>query len=254
MFYHMMNFRKYWIISLNSIITEIFTYQTLFRYHWSFVFDPAGRLCYYWSLVVSIAFLYNFWVIIFRFSFAEIDENSILYWFCLDYFMDLIYILDVLFHFRTGYLEVNKKAMKFNGWNINLRILNLILINISANKIHNNFTTIGWCTADRLYKIASTLHEFDNVLCGRTVFITTGLSIPLFRIQINSKNISAGQSVPVLGIYGSHRAAYKLSKPFQILFINSLSSRCLSLECVCLSLAPLPQGIWGCCLWRQWIH
>ena len=103
------------LISLNSTITEIFTYQTLFRYHWSFVFDPAGRLCYYWSLVVSIAFLYNFWVIIFRFSFAEIDENSILYWFCLDYFMDLIYILDVLFHFRTGYLEVNKKAMKFNG-------------------------------------------------------------------------------------------------------------------------------------------
>ena len=80
--------------------------ETIFRYHWSFVFDPAGRLCYYWSLVVSIAFLYNFWVIIFRFSFAEIDENSILYWFCLDYFMDLIYILDVLFHFRTGYLEV----------------------------------------------------------------------------------------------------------------------------------------------------
>lgn len=29
---------------------------------WTFVFDPAGRLCYYWSLVISLAFLYNFWV------------------------------------------------------------------------------------------------------------------------------------------------------------------------------------------------
>ena len=34
--------------------------------------------------------------------------------------MDLIYILDVLFHFRTGYLEVNKKEMKLNGSCINL--------------------------------------------------------------------------------------------------------------------------------------
>lgn len=53
----------------------------LFRCNWSFVFDPAGRLCYYWSMVVSFAFLYNFWVIIFRFSFAEITMDSLLIWF-----------------------------------------------------------------------------------------------------------------------------------------------------------------------------
>ncbi|KAJ8982037.1 hypothetical protein NQ317_007747 [Molorchus minor] len=44
--------------------------------NWSFVFDPAGRLCYYWSMVVSLAFLYNFWVIIYRFAFREIDCKS----------------------------------------------------------------------------------------------------------------------------------------------------------------------------------
>ncbi|BES95844.1 Hypothetical protein NTJ_08652 [Nesidiocoris tenuis] len=69
------------------------------------VFDPAGRLCYYWSMVVSIAFLYNFWVIIYRFAFQEINRDSILVWFCLDYFADFLYIVDILFHFRTGYLE-----------------------------------------------------------------------------------------------------------------------------------------------------
>ncbi|KAE8744056.1 hypothetical protein FOCC_FOCC009340, partial [Frankliniella occidentalis] len=42
---------------------------------WSFVFDPAGRLCYYWSMVVSLAFLYNFWVIIYRFAFQEINRK-----------------------------------------------------------------------------------------------------------------------------------------------------------------------------------
>lgn len=44
--------------------------------NWSFVFDPAGRLCYYWSMVVSLAFLYNFWVIIYRFAFQEINGQS----------------------------------------------------------------------------------------------------------------------------------------------------------------------------------
>ncbi|KAJ3655106.1 hypothetical protein Zmor_014247 [Zophobas morio] len=73
--------------------------------NWSFVFDPAGRLCYYWSMVVSLAFLYNFWVIIYRFAFREIDANTILVWFCLDYFADFLYLVDIMFHFRTGYLE-----------------------------------------------------------------------------------------------------------------------------------------------------
>ncbi|KAL7025136.1 hypothetical protein ACKWTF_013359 [Chironomus riparius] len=72
---------------------------------WTFVFDPAGRLCYYWSMVVSLAFLYNFWVIIFRFAFQEISGETLLMWFCLDYFSDFLYLLDILFHFRTGYLE-----------------------------------------------------------------------------------------------------------------------------------------------------
>ncbi|KAH0949344.1 hypothetical protein HN011_009982 [Eciton burchellii] len=73
--------------------------------NWSFIFDPAGRLCYYWSMVVSIAFLYNFWVIIYRFAFQEINGETRWVWFCLDYFSDFLYVLDIVFHVRTGYLE-----------------------------------------------------------------------------------------------------------------------------------------------------
>ncbi|XP_015608192.2 cyclic nucleotide-gated channel rod photoreceptor subunit alpha [Cephus cinctus] len=73
--------------------------------NWSFVFDPAGRLCYYWSMVVSLAFLYNFWVIIYRFAFQEINGETLIVWFCLDYLSDLLYLVDIVFHFRTGYLE-----------------------------------------------------------------------------------------------------------------------------------------------------
>ncbi|CRL07220.1 CLUMA_CG020201, isoform A [Clunio marinus] len=72
---------------------------------WTFVFDPAGRLCYYWSMVVSLAFLYNFWVIIYRFAFQEINSETLLVWFWFDYFTDFLYLIDILFHFRTGYLE-----------------------------------------------------------------------------------------------------------------------------------------------------
>ncbi|XP_043487202.1 potassium/sodium hyperpolarization-activated cyclic nucleotide-gated channel 3-like isoform X3 [Polistes fuscatus] len=73
--------------------------------NWSFIFDPAGRLCYYWSMVVSLAFLYNFWVIIYRFAFQEINGETRWIWFCLDYFSDFLYVLDIIFHVRTGYLE-----------------------------------------------------------------------------------------------------------------------------------------------------
>ncbi|XP_054707186.1 cyclic nucleotide-gated channel rod photoreceptor subunit alpha-like [Uloborus diversus] len=73
--------------------------------NWSFVFDPAGRLCYYWSMVVSVAFLYNFWVMIYRFAFQEINRSTIGAWFLFDYLADLLYALDIAFHFRTGYLE-----------------------------------------------------------------------------------------------------------------------------------------------------
>lgn len=31
--------------------------------------------------------------------------NTILVWFCLDYFADFLYLMDIMFHFRTGYLE-----------------------------------------------------------------------------------------------------------------------------------------------------
>ena len=73
--------------------------------NWTFVFDPSGRLSYWWSSIVSIAFIYNFWVIVYRFAFQEISAENISVWFTLDYLADFIYILDIAFHFRTGYLE-----------------------------------------------------------------------------------------------------------------------------------------------------
>ncbi len=54
---------------------------------------------------MSCAFLYNFWVIIYRFSFNEINQQTQLYWMILDYTADILYILDIIFNFHTGFLE-----------------------------------------------------------------------------------------------------------------------------------------------------
>jgi hypothetical protein len=54
-----------------------------------------------------MAFLYNFWVIIYRFSFNEINpkNKNYFYWLTFDYFADFLYLCDIVFKFRTGFLE-----------------------------------------------------------------------------------------------------------------------------------------------------
>ena len=71
----------------------------------TFVFDPSGRLAYWWTSIISLAFLYNFWIIIFRFSFHELTPNNFLIWFIFDYSCDFLYLMDIVFNFRTAYLE-----------------------------------------------------------------------------------------------------------------------------------------------------
>uniref|UniRef100_A0A1I8F921 Ion_trans domain-containing protein n=1 Tax=Macrostomum lignano TaxID=282301 RepID=A0A1I8F921_9PLAT len=65
----------------------------------------AGQFIHWWCTVVSLAFLYNLWVILFRVAFMEIEASTMKVWFPLDYTMDLIYLLDIAVSFRTGYLE-----------------------------------------------------------------------------------------------------------------------------------------------------
>ncbi|XP_017837391.1 cyclic nucleotide-gated channel rod photoreceptor subunit alpha isoform X5 [Drosophila busckii] len=131
-----------------------------------FVFDPAGRLCYYWSMVVSMAFLYNFWVIIYRFAFQEINRRTIAIWFCLDYFSDFLYLVDIFFHFRTGYLEdgvLQTDALKLRTHYMNSTIfyidclcllpLDFLYLSIGFNSILRSFRLVKiyrfWAFMDR---------------------------------------------------------------------------------------------------------
>lgn len=73
--------------------------------HMTFIFDPNGRFSYWMGFIVSCAFLYNFWVIIYRYSFNEINSTNVLYWLIFDYTADFLYVCDIAFNFRTGFLE-----------------------------------------------------------------------------------------------------------------------------------------------------
>ncbi len=97
---------------------------------WTFVFDPSGRLSYWWSCIVSIAFLYNFWVIIYRFTFEEIEPKNMVIWFSLDYCMDTLYLLDIAFHFRTGYLEDG--VLQTDGTKLRIHYMNSTMFYIDC--------------------------------------------------------------------------------------------------------------------------
>ncbi|XP_071519853.1 uncharacterized protein [Panulirus ornatus] len=133
---------------------------------WTFVFDPAGRLCYYWSLVVSLAFLYNLWVMVYRFAFQEINRDTILVWFGLDYFADLIYVLDILFHFRTGYLEdgvlqTDSRKLRQHYMNSTTFYIDcLCLLPLDFLYLSINFKSILRCF--RLVKIYKYWHFLDR--------------------------------------------------------------------------------------------
>lgn len=69
------------------------------------VVNPDENFYYYWLLLVSICVLYNLWTLIVRQSFPELQDMATTYWFTCDSLTDMVFILDIVVQFRTGYLE-----------------------------------------------------------------------------------------------------------------------------------------------------
>ncbi|XP_037620006.1 cyclic nucleotide gated channel subunit alpha 1a, partial [Sebastes umbrosus] len=70
-----------------------------------FVINPAGNLYYNWLFIITIPVMYNWTMIIARASFEELQHDYLIYWVVLDYTSDIIYLADMFFRTRTGYLE-----------------------------------------------------------------------------------------------------------------------------------------------------
>lgn len=92
--------------------------------------------------------------------------NTIVVWFCLDYLCDLLYVIDILFHFRTGYLEdgvLQTDAAKLRNHYMNsttfyidclcLLPLDFLYLSIGFNSILRSFRIVKiyrfWAFMDR---------------------------------------------------------------------------------------------------------
>ncbi|KAK7491150.1 hypothetical protein BaRGS_00017587 [Batillaria attramentaria] len=75
------------------------------RYWTHFYVDPAENFHYRWLFFISMSVLYNLIFIIVRAVFKELQTSYVTLWFVLDYLCDFVYLVDMGFQFRTGYLE-----------------------------------------------------------------------------------------------------------------------------------------------------
>lgn len=69
------------------------------------ILNPKSLTNLYWLAIVSLAVLYNFWLIIIRTAFRELQTDLPILWGILDYLTDIIYIVDIYISTRTGYLS-----------------------------------------------------------------------------------------------------------------------------------------------------
>ncbi|XP_075690378.1 cyclic nucleotide-gated channel alpha-2 [Rhinoderma darwinii] len=69
------------------------------------VVDPSGIWYYRWLLVISLPVLYNWFLPVVRACFNDLQISYIIVWLTLDYVSDIIYIIDIIIRFRTGFLE-----------------------------------------------------------------------------------------------------------------------------------------------------
>uniref|UniRef100_A0A3Q0KJZ7 Putative cyclic nucleotide-gated ion channel n=1 Tax=Schistosoma mansoni TaxID=6183 RepID=A0A3Q0KJZ7_SCHMA len=99
--------------------------QKLRKSSWNsalFYFNPSGRIVHTWCGVISIVFMYHLWVIIYRFAFNEINQQTVIFWLTLDYFADLLYLIDMTISLKTGFLEDG--VMQFDGMKMRSHYLN----------------------------------------------------------------------------------------------------------------------------------
>ena len=68
-------------------------------------FNPMGNALYYWLAVVTLAVLYNAFVVIARQTFSALQGLpwQLGIWLLFDYLADVVYVLDMVVQFRTGW-------------------------------------------------------------------------------------------------------------------------------------------------------
>jgi len=69
------------------------------------VVNPDESPMFYWITLTAFAVLYNLWACIAREAFPEFQSSFETIWLMLDLLSDVVYLVDIVVQFRTGYLE-----------------------------------------------------------------------------------------------------------------------------------------------------
>ncbi|XP_075056223.1 cyclic nucleotide-gated channel alpha-3 isoform X1 [Mixophyes fleayi] len=132
-----------------------------------FVIDPASNFYYRWLSIISIPVLYNWCFLVCRACFDELHKNNVILWLVLDYSADLIYIIDTIVRFRTGFLEQGllvKDAKKLKEYytktlQFKLDMLSLLPTDLVYFKVGLNFPEVRF---NRLFRFARMFEFFDR--------------------------------------------------------------------------------------------
>ncbi|XP_049746641.1 cyclic nucleotide-gated cation channel alpha-4 [Elephas maximus indicus] len=69
------------------------------------VLDPSGDYYYWWLNTMVFPVMYNLIIVVCRACFPDLQHGYLAAWFVLDYTSDLLYLLDIVVRFHTGFLE-----------------------------------------------------------------------------------------------------------------------------------------------------
>ncbi|XP_034034602.1 cyclic nucleotide gated channel subunit alpha 2b [Thalassophryne amazonica] len=82
------------------------TAKGISRKKWNlFVVSPSDDAYYRWLFVIAVAVLYNWFLVVARACFDQLQVENYICWLVLDYLSDLVYIMDTYVRLRTGFLE-----------------------------------------------------------------------------------------------------------------------------------------------------
>lgn len=70
-----------------------------------YLINPDDSSYVFWLMVLTSSILYNWWSIIVRQCFVELQRDFSLLWVFFDFVSDMVYFWDIVVQFRTGYLE-----------------------------------------------------------------------------------------------------------------------------------------------------
>ncbi|XP_010332515.3 cyclic nucleotide-gated channel alpha-4 [Saimiri boliviensis] len=69
------------------------------------VLDPSGDYYYWWLNTMVFPVMYNLIILVCRACFPDLQHGYLVAWLVLDYTSDLLYLLDIVARFHTGFLE-----------------------------------------------------------------------------------------------------------------------------------------------------